>query len=146
MERLKDPEEYIELFLHVKKGRITAKDALWIEKKETAPRSGSGWYELHPFGVELGTWNEKEDALRAVDIDAWNAKAHGLVSKIRAGHRKNILFLCAIFGPALLIAGWLQNDLSFGASGVFFLVIAAMLWRQIAGAKQARPMPLKRPE
>jgi hypothetical protein len=138
MERLKEPEEYLDLFLYVKKGRVTAKDALRIEKKESSPLSGSGWYELHPFGTDLGTWNANEDALRDVDIDAWNAKAHELVSGIRASGRKNVLFLCAVFGPALLIAGVLQNNLSFGASGVFFLVVAAMLWRQAAAARKAR--------
>ena len=142
MEPLKDPEEYIPLFLQMKKGRVTAKDALWIEKKEDAQRPGSGWYEMHPFGFDLGPWNKNEDALRDVDIDAWNAKAHGLVSAIRAKHHKNILFFCSVLGPALLAAGLLQEETSFSASGIFFLAVAGILWAQVIIAKlRTRPLP-----
>jgi hypothetical protein len=130
MERLKGPEAYIELFTSVKKGRITAKDALWIEKKETAHLPGTGWYEMHPFGFDLGAWNEKEDALKDVDIDAWNAKAHKLVSGVRAKSRKLVLFICCLLAPTLLIAGIPENDPSFIASGIFFLVAAAILSAQ----------------
>ena len=133
MEQLKNPEEYIDLFVSLKKGRITANDALRIEKKEADP--GSGWYELHPLGIDLGTWDANEDALHAVDIDAWNAKAHELVSGIRASCRKNVLFLCSLLGPALLIGGVLQKDPAFSAPGIFFLVVAALLWGQSIIAK-----------
>ena len=135
MAQLEDPEKFIALFLQMKKGRVTANDALWIEKKEDAHLPGSGWYEMHPFGFDLGAWNNAEDALRDVDINAWNAKAHDLVSAIRNKHRKNILFLCSVSGPALLTMGLLQDNTSFSASGVFFLVIAGILWAQFLGAK-----------
>jgi hypothetical protein len=140
MERLKAPEAYIDLFFAVTRERVGAKDALRVEKKETSP--GSGRYELHPFGLDLGPWSAQEDALRDVDIDAWNAKALELVSAIRAAGRKNILWICSLLAPPLLIAGVLQEDLSFGASGVFLLIVAAALWGQIILAKlKAHPPP-----
>jgi hypothetical protein len=135
MERLKKPEEYIDLFLAFKKGRVTAKDALRIEKKEEADLPGTGWYELHPFGLDLGTWNKQKDALQDVDIDAWNAQALERVSAIRAAGRNNILWICSLLSPPLLIAAWLQEDLSFGVSGIFLLVVAAFLWGQLVIAK-----------
>jgi hypothetical protein len=139
MEALKNPEEYIDHFVFLRRGRIRTQDAFWIEKREDGRLPGSGWYELHPFGIDLGTWDENEDALQGVDIAAWNAKALELVSEVRARerarNRKNVLYICSIAGPPLLVAGLLQNDASFNTAGAFFLVVAAFLWWQILAAR-----------
>jgi len=112
-EQLKNPEDYLEKFFSLqKKGDIGA--APRIEKKESRYLPGTGWYELHPFSIDIGHWNKKEDPLEKVDIAAWNAESYDLAKAKRAererqtdAKNKQIFFplMCTLLGAVALLAG-----------------------------------------
>jgi len=112
-EQLKNPEDYLEKFFSLQK-KGDAGEAPRIERKESRYVPGTGWYELHPFSIDIGHWNNKEDSLANVDIIAWNTEAYDL-AKVRRFERerleqeknKNFYFplVCGLLGVLMLLIG-----------------------------------------
>jgi len=112
-EPLKNPEDYLEKFFSWKKSTDIG-EAPRIEKKESRYIPGTGWYELHPFGVDIGKWNRQEDSLANVDIVAWNTESYDLARAMRSEKEqqakeknKKIHFplSCILVGAFMVFAG-----------------------------------------
>ena len=112
-EQLKNPEDYLEKFFSLKKKKDIG-DAPRIEKKESRYLPGTGWYELHPFSIDIGHWNKKEDSLENIDIIAWNTESHDLAKAKRAERERqaqeknrqiHFPLLCTLLGALALLIG-----------------------------------------
>ena len=133
-ERLKNPEDYMEKFFELWKEGKTIVAAPWIEKKKAEHLQESGWYELQPFEIDLGTWSKNEDSLSKIDIATWNKKSLELATSIENAHRQDektnthyLSIICAMIAASLssLTEIWALFFLSVGWIGLNLFLLSS---------------------
>lgn len=78
--KLKEPSEYLEALEDLRKKYSYAKHwkihltALCNRHPDLYGKPW-GWYEIEPFGIDVGIWASDRDDLEGVDISAWNEEA-----------------------------------------------------------------------
>lgn len=82
-DHLKQPAEYVERLTRLRQSNPYAKR--WVMRLEQKTNRhfdcygrSWGWYEIFPFGIEVGFWGLDKDDLKGVDIPAWNKEAERL--------------------------------------------------------------------
>ena len=82
-DHLKQPAEYVERLNSLRESNPYAKR--WVMRLERKTNRHFdccgcpwGWYEIFPFGIEVGFWGSNKDDLKGVDIPAWNKEAERL--------------------------------------------------------------------